>query len=315
MRTVFTNDETAHVWSTGTQEEGRSHSRSIFFDGPVIYSYGKHFPMARLIPGTDIVLFTTESYSATTAQHKCLIGRAISHKTVINVPNVVMSNYHPETEKATKYHTDNLTAIHKDAVSLRNKATRARTYADHYLRALTERIKDAETYFNTFKKDMDKATARKWRRKLTKGIATPEEAQALNEKLKAGRAVQAKKDKAKRKLDMIEYNEQLVKWKAGDLEAYIPYWLNPPPPASLRIKDKEVQTTQGARIPLADARKAYRTIKAGRGDSLVGQRIAYYTVTSITEELLTVGCHKILLSEVDRIGPELMKDAPRLPIA
>ena len=310
MRTVFTNDETAHVWSTGTQGEGRSHNGSIFFDGSTIFSYGKHFPIARLIPGTEVVLFTTESYSATTAQHKCLVSRAVSHKTVVCVPNVVMSNYFGGTEKATKYHTDNLEAIHRDAINIRNKATRARTNGDFYLRLLTERIGDAETYFETFRKEMDKATARKWRRKLTAGIATPEEAKALDKKIKAGRAVQAKKDKAKHKLDMIEYNEQLVKWKAGEAAAYIPYWINPPPPSSLRIKNDQVETTRGARIPLPDARKAYRLIKAGRGDSLKGQRIAYYTVTSITDTLLTVGCHKILLSEVDRIGPELMKDAP-----
>lgn len=310
MRHVFTNDETCHVWSTQTQEEGKNHNGSIFFDGPVIYSYGRHFPMARLIPGTDIVLFTTESYGQTTACHKGLVSRAVSHKTVICVPNVVKPGYYPETEKATKYHTDNLEAIHKDAISLRNKATRARTYGEHYLTELAERTQDAEVYFNTFRKEMDKATARAWRRKLTKGIATPEEVKALNDKIKATRKIQAKKDKEKRAREMVEYNEMLPRWIAGDMEARLPYWIQPAPPASLRIKDGQVETTQGARIPLPDARKAYRLIKAGRGDSLKGQRIAYYTVTSITDKLLTVGCHRIELAEIDRIGPELMKDAP-----
>lgn len=310
MKTVFTNDETAHVWSTATQKEGRNSSGSIFFDGLTIYSYGSHFPIARLIKGTDVVLFTTGNYGQTTAQHKGVVGRAVSHKTLIYVPNVVNSGYYPETEKLTSYHVSNLTAIHREAIELRNKATRARTYGEYYLKTLAERIQDAEVYFKTFRKEMDKATARSWRRKLTKGIATPEEAEALNEKIKAERKIQAKKDKEKRARDMIEYNEQLAKWKDGDEEARLSYWIEPPPPASLRIKNGEVQTTMGARIPLPDARKAYRIIKAGLGASLKGQRIAYYTVTSITDKHLTVGCHKILLAEIDRIGPELMKDAP-----
>jgi hypothetical protein len=267
--------------------------------------------MARIIgPDNKIVLFTTESYSATTAQHKCRVARAVSHLTVINVPNVEMPGYYPETEKATAYHVSNLEAIQKDAIELMGKATRARTYTQHYLTSLEDRRKDADLYLKTFRKDMDKATARKWRRKLTKGLATTEEVEALLEKAKKARAIQAKRDAEKRARDMIEYNEQLPKWKDGDPEAYIPYWIYPSPPASLRIKDGQVETTQGARIPLADARKAYRIIKAGRGDSLKGQRIAYYTVTSITDKLLTVGCHRIELAEIDRIGPELMKDAP-----
>jgi len=306
MKTVFTNDETAHIWSTATQEEGRNHNHTIFFHGLTIYSYGKHFPIARLIKDTDIVLFTTENYSPTTGQHKGVVARAVGHKQLIYVPNVE----EPYQLTTNKYHAENLEAIHKEAIDLMGKATRARTYTQSYLDALQDRRNDAGLYLKTFRKEMDKATARKWKRKIDKGLATTEEVEKLQAKAKIAHAAQAKRDAAKRKLEMIEYNEQLPKWKAGDPDAYIPYWITPPPPASLRIKDGQVETTMGARIPLPDARKAYRIIKAGRGDSLKGQRIAYYTVTSITDKLLTVGCHRIELAEIDRIGPELMKDAP-----
>lgn len=50
--------------------------RRMFFEEQTIYSYGHHFPIARLI-GNNRVLFTAQEYSATTRNHKYQVEAAL----------------------------------------------------------------------------------------------------------------------------------------------------------------------------------------------------------------------------------------------
>lgn len=90
MKKYF-NDQTgcAHAWAHGHYSEG--HASNFFFDGPVIYSYGKHFPIA-YINGHN-VFFTLRSYSSSTTTHKNIALSAISHKNIIYVHNVPTTAY------------------------------------------------------------------------------------------------------------------------------------------------------------------------------------------------------------------------------
>lgn len=61
--------ETARAWVNQSAAWGREGKRArIFFEGDTIYSYGRHFPIARLI-GPKTALVTTRSYSLTTSRH------------------------------------------------------------------------------------------------------------------------------------------------------------------------------------------------------------------------------------------------------
>lgn len=47
MRTVLRHtNEVCHYWANQIQPEGRA--GNVYFDGPRIYSYGRHFCMARI---------------------------------------------------------------------------------------------------------------------------------------------------------------------------------------------------------------------------------------------------------------------------
>jgi hypothetical protein len=112
---IHNSDQVAHLWANKAQTNAKSHTKQFYFEGDTIYSYGKHFPIARLtginvktnVGNRDIhygqfgektayslrevVLFTTKSYSNTTAKHKCLVNRALSQDpryTVLYVENV-----------------------------------------------------------------------------------------------------------------------------------------------------------------------------------------------------------------------------------
>lgn len=78
------NDQVAHLWANKSRQQAKG--SNVFFEGNTIYSYGHHFPMARLYKG--VVLYTTGSYSVTTAKHLSIVRRACSHLTVFNVDDV-----------------------------------------------------------------------------------------------------------------------------------------------------------------------------------------------------------------------------------
>ncbi len=76
MATVFSNDMVAHVWAQNSQPSGRSHNGQYFFDGPTLYSYGRHFAAGHIMPD-GAALITSDSYSITTSRHVSRAHRAV----------------------------------------------------------------------------------------------------------------------------------------------------------------------------------------------------------------------------------------------
>ena len=98
MGDYFKNyDALSHAWAHQLQGEGYCSNSRMYFNGSTIYSYGSHFPIAEHYDN-DIILFTTDIYSNTTAGHMSHVRSAIPYSsTVISVPNVII----PDKKKAT----------------------------------------------------------------------------------------------------------------------------------------------------------------------------------------------------------------------
>src|SRR5262249_10971073 len=80
QRHVFPNREIPHLWAHQTQDNARNGTGSFYFDGPTIYSYGSHFPIATHVRGLQRqagVLFTCDKSSITTSQHMHAVQAAI----------------------------------------------------------------------------------------------------------------------------------------------------------------------------------------------------------------------------------------------
>lgn len=80
-------------------------------------------------------------------------------------------------------------------------------------------------------------------------------------------------------------------------------------PAFLRVKDDMLETSQGARVPLAHAIKAFRFVKLCRESGTAWKRnghsirVGQFTVDEISAEGdMTAGCHRILFSEIERVA-------------
>ena len=131
MKRVFSShEEVARVWASQTQEEGRG--KRVFFRGPVIYSHGTHFPIARIISSTAV--FTTKTYSPSTNQHVSHANRAVSHMHKLHVLDPVGS--------ADSQFDDTC----RQVISLLKSAKRARVNKPYLLARAEDKASDFNAY-------------------------------------------------------------------------------------------------------------------------------------------------------------------------
>ncbi len=92
MRHVYPNQEIPHLWAHQSQDDARNSTGSLYFEGPTIFSYGAHFPIARHVTnvrGEKAVLFTTVNHSVTTTGHCSAVAHAIPPNVpVFHVPHL-----------------------------------------------------------------------------------------------------------------------------------------------------------------------------------------------------------------------------------
>ena len=73
----MTNKEIAAAFAAG-KRTGKNANGSLFIDGDTLYSYGYHFPLARINPETRHALRNARKYSVTTSKHSGLVAFALS---------------------------------------------------------------------------------------------------------------------------------------------------------------------------------------------------------------------------------------------
>ena len=276
MRNVLGSiDEVCHVFARQSQDYGKS--GSVYFEKNIIYSYGSHFPIAKII-NNDTVIFTSRKYSSTTATHKSTVQRALSHFRFIYVPHID-SNLKINIEERTH---DINTLLEKASVAVKNAPlyiADAREMYEHLIefKALTKQ----------------KGCTRELR-KLDKMTDHPD-LSIIKEQVKKEKAKTLKLKKEREAAIEKENAEKIAAWVSG-VSNNRPYNIRT---VYLRISDDEVQTTMGARVSVAAAKLLWSRIKAGK--PVKGHDIDGYTVISLNGTL-KIGCHDIQRSEVDRIG-------------
>ena len=241
--------------------------------------------MARFVD-TETVFITPRRYSVSTTNHLSLVRQAVRHKTVFTVPDFT-------------YHPDNVRYLIEKARDHFDKAKRARKYADWPMQAARATVESIRAYITKFQVQVPESHVEVWQALHTDTYLNGEVQAALLAKARAAQVAEREATKQARLKREAEEAAQLAKWVAGEL-SYGRFSA-----MRLRVKEGEVQTTHGARVPIIEARKLYRALKAGM--NIEGQQVGYYRVTRVTESELVIGCHNIPLSEVERIAPEVMK--------
>jgi hypothetical protein len=306
MRKVLKSSaEVAHIWAAQSQEHGRA--GNMFFDGASIYSYGTHFEIARHVDG--VVLFTTRGYSNSTSKHKTYPARAVSHKTVFTVPSFTD-------------HRANVKHYLTSAEASRASALRAVLYGGMHTRDMAADIAAAVAYVKKFRKHVPKtlrAAVQKLARKNKAGrmftpaeqakLAGAEQRRAVRDEKTAALCAQEHAEYVARNAERIEeMRAQLIQWAAGEPGVAAPqdYSLRNELPTLLRVKDKRIETSQGAQITLRRAVELWTALTTG--GAVVGMDLDGFKVDAWDGAVLTVGCHKIPAAEVARLGAVLGLD-------
>lgn len=270
------NEQVAHVWAQQQKTSGKS--GNMFFEGPSIYSYGRHFEIARFIePG--IVFFTTRGYSNSTARHKNHVLQAVSHKRVFEVDTF-------------DDHKANVSGMVLELDKLAVRIARSGRFADLHVREYETKLDSLKAYGQLFWEEMGKVASKKaWKEfeRLSKADFS-----AALAKHKLAIAAEQKRQDIKRKSRELLEAQELAKWKAGEPTALRFSTM------ALRLNGSEIETTQGARVPVLDALRFYSRVKAG--ENVHGDRIGEFTVASFDGITVKIGCHNIPLVEMDRLA-------------
>jgi hypothetical protein len=160
QRYVYDAPMVAHLWANQSQDSARSSGRgNIFFEGPSIYSYGRHFEIARIhqVKGKPVVLFTNRSYSVTTSGHQSMCRGAARHLESFTVPDL-----------DAKRHKANLDYFREEIKSGIAKVAKARQHKEWRINELQRTVATANRYCEVFGlktrftlPDLEKATSKK----------------------------------------------------------------------------------------------------------------------------------------------------------
>lgn len=288
MKTVFTNSEICHTWAHQNYEHGRTSNGSIFFKGRVIYSYGYHFPMAAISEGGTVFL-TYRGYSNTTAKHLGKVRAAISHERTIYC-------YNPE-EAVKGQHNGNLTQWEQTCFNLAQNLQKAKK-PGKYLQLIAQEYEQAKTYADYFGLDLtDPKHALKYL-----FIANTEQAKELIEQAEQAEA-QRKAEQAKREAEQIKKNIRKFRlFKTNNT--------NTGEFTYLRFNESKnrVETSKGVEIPLEIAKRAFNWVTTklnGGGCTECEYKILDFKVSTLNKSELTVGCHTIQMTEINRLAKKL----------
>jgi len=303
---VPAKDKVAHAWAHQLEEEGQVYGGSFYFYGDTIFSYGSHFPIARIYHDKNVILFTSHSYSSTTAGHMSCVRSAIRHRDIIIVPNVKviesLKRSAPEYRKTDweDDHATNLRYFVDEAVAARKKLDKCRVdnTKETCIKIMARSARDFERYIEAF--DLRDAPKRYTilHTVMDMGIEDVDNLVEVvttvdkkADKLKTSRLKRAKKAQEKKQKKAME------DWVAG--KAVNTYNIGYNSEVRLRIIKEDVQTSRGSSVPLKHAQLLYKGLQAGK--DIEGKNIGHFVINKVTPEMIKIGCHDIPMSEIRRI--------------
>jgi hypothetical protein len=317
MRTVFNNDELSHVWASQTQSTGRSSTGNFYFEGVTIFSYGRHFPIAKFVTGNKgekAVLVNINDYGPTTSNHKSLVRKAIPGN--IQQFKVYLSadrDLSFENPRHCEQYRSRIAKLYEDAIKnpIMKRAERLNTM----LRIQKEAVAYA-AFFGLKKEKFPLPASESEIQDLINGSTehlkklkanlteSQKSAQLKAEKLAKARA------KEQAKLDAVKVQE----WKDGLISNYsLPGRVTE---VALRIEGDEIATSKGARVPILDGLKIIKLAEKCQAEKLefyppadFDRGIGRYNLDRIDSNGdVHAGCHHIKFDEIKRLSSLLTEE-------
>lgn len=295
---LSTSSEVFHYWANQTQPYGKC--GNVCFDGPRVYSYGRHFMIARILP-SGVVAFTLRGYSVTTSKHISQARQAANH-----MPRVFCND---PADSAFQNMRAARSAINGALHAAEKKGIRQTTRDGHKARAL-QLAEQANAYLAALPED---------ERAEVQPIDTSALESVRAEMVAAEQARERIKEE-QRQARMTDLRESLEKWRKHEIVTRTGLYELPPAlrlsyngshplPVFYRAAGATVQTSHGAEIPVSDALKLWPIIlrvMRGEKDYTPGEPLGPYRLTQIrTDGSIRVGCHDIAFTEIQGIARQL----------
>jgi len=282
MKTRFqSNAALAHEWANNDAENVYKSASSLSCHFDILYSYNT--AIAQIV--SDMVIINCYSYSNSTSKHQSLARDASRHYESIELE---FPKYNLKSLSFGQRDFDEFVKSHneKKASDLLVKASRAKKWADLYIR-------EAMAIYYNLDKYAKHLGLNYQRRDLTE----------LQEAAIKGELQRKELEKKEKEARIIKQAENLIKWRNGEsVNTYFEV-------TALRVKDDTIETTKGARIPLADAIKKWPILKLihEKGMQQFNHviKLGNYTLNRIEGNNLIVGCHTIPFNEVESIAHQL----------
>jgi hypothetical protein len=278
MRTVFNNENLAHLWANKEQSKGRNASGSMYFNNDSIYSYGTHFCIARHL-NEDTILFTTRSYSNTTSKQVRIVRNAASHLNRVYCP-------YPEANA----NEVNFTYWLKEARNLTDKLIKAKK-PEKYTLQLKQTLAECTKYCEALNVEIPEELT------LICCIADYEDLKAFIEKEKAiilAKEKQAKIEALKAAKKSINNFRAFKMYQSYNINTGLSY-------LRFNTETQRIETSQRVEIPVLIAQKFYNSIK-GKKAMIEPIEIMNYKLLNIDSKVIHVGCHKIEHKEINKIA-------------
>lgn len=291
MKKIVSQSEVAHFWANKTQSEATSPNRTFYFIGDTIYSYGRHFAIAKHVAnriGEKAIFFTCRGYSNTTSKHISIASRASSHLKSITVP-------YPDSEPESNFNYW-LSAIKV----LGNSLQKARK-PGIYLNQIIELYGQAKEYAAFLEIEVPAELV---------NAGSAENRDDFLEAMKKEAEILAERQRKEAVDAANRFKKSLAKWREFDTQSsYVNSNRTGYDYLRFNKKTNTVETSQGVQIPAQIAKQFYKvvldTIFHGGCDNCNMRLMDHYSVTQINKQFVRVGCHTITIKEIKSLTKKL----------
>ena len=295
---MASNSQVAHCWANQTKKQLKG--SNFFFEDKLIYSFGKHFIVGRLIQKKNkdgklytIALINNNNRSGFTSRHISHARAASRHHKQFSIPWVGISP--DDISRNCTYFINTIRKSH-------DRLLAAIRYG--FDGCLKEQIVLAYEYISTFDTTIaQRDSIMEWKERMDAGMLFTKEQQARIDARGAREAeheaIRARQYAERNAVELAEEKVKLEAWVKGEDVKLRGYWAYDVIKTKLRIHGAAIETSFGAVVSCRAAKIVWERIKAGH--DIVGVEINGFAISSYNGTL-KIGCHEIAKEEVERIG-------------
>lgn len=286
MKTIFSNSELVHTFAQQEQQEGKTSNNGMFFHNQKIYSYGYHYLLAEILPD-NIVLINDSGFSNSTAKHINLVTNATRQYKQYFFKNICFNNVY----NSIIFASIKIVKARKKEVHANEIISKFESFTDFLNEFDKAMIRGNKEYYFQDKKTFLKDEKYKQIKKIYNEIAKDKDLfveQAKERELKAKVKAQKEHKELLKKFFAYEINNITKKVDEDFLR--------------ISLDKTQIETTQGVRVSIQDAKNLYTMIEQGK--DIKGVKIDNYLVLSLNGTL-KIGCHQINTKNMHEIGKQI----------